>query len=35
MIEASNSGPLKKSIDIGKSIGQIIIQKGGLKILKS
>jgi len=34
MIEASNSGPLKKSIDIGKSIGQTIIQKGGLEILK-
>tara|TARA_B100000809_G_C15096828_1_gene515331 strand:+ start:499 stop:1407 length:909 start_codon:yes stop_codon:yes gene_type:complete len=34
MIEASNTGNLEKSEDIGESIGYSLIKKGGLKILK-
>jgi hypothetical protein len=34
MIAASNTGNLKKSENIGESIGYSLIKKGGLKILK-
>ena len=34
MIEASNTGNLEKSEDIGESIGYSLIKKGGIKILK-
>ena len=35
MIEASNDGPINKSIQIGEDVGKQLIKKGALEILKS